>query len=80
MEVPDRELVPASGDDRHETRRLTEALERLLGDRKVVASRALTMEGASLHAPHLGLIDGVQGHLRETEDGRVLVEHKGAAT
>ena len=80
MEVPDRELVLASGDDRHETRRLTEALERLLGERKVVASRTLAMEGASLHAPHLGLIDGVQGNLRETDDGRVLLEHKDAST
>jgi hypothetical protein len=49
----------------------------LLGERKVVASRRLTMEGAAADQPHLGIIDGVQGNLRETEDGRVLLEHKG---
>jgi hypothetical protein len=83
MEVPDRELVVlASGDDPRDRNRLTEArlteaLERLLGERKVVASRKLTIEGANLRLPHLGVIDGVQGRLRETEDGQVLLEHKG---
>ena len=78
MEVPDRELVLASGDDSREKRRLVEAVERLLGERKVVAERKLEMQGANLRLPHLGIIDGVQGSLRETEDGQVLLEHKGA--
>jgi hypothetical protein len=78
MEVPDRELVLASGDDSREKRRLVEAVERLLGERKVVAERKLEMQGANLRLPHLGIIDGVQGHLRETDDGQVLLEHKGA--
>jgi hypothetical protein len=79
MEVPDREPVPASGGNTRDSRRLPAVLERLLGERTVVASRSLTMEGASLHAPHLGLIDGARGNLRELDDGRVPLEHKDAA-
>ena len=76
--MPDRELVLASTDGSREKRRLVEAVERLLGERKVVAERKLEMQGANLRLPHLGIIDGVQGHLRETDDGQVLLEHKGA--
>jgi hypothetical protein len=38
----------------------------------------MTIEGPNLHLPHLGLLDGVQANLRETDDGQVLLEHKGA--
>jgi hypothetical protein len=71
MAVPDREPVPASDGDDHDEHHLTEAPGRPPGERKVVASRELTLEGANVDLPHLATRDGRRGHPRECGSGTV---------